>query len=182
MESKFSRHFLPVLLIFSWLGVMVLSFWWFEYRHWQKFSNENVTFNGEGLSKLLDRLPAKPVGQSKIRVVHFTDEECACSSYSRGHIKDLQSVLVQSEQFTMTASESLMSGIKIPATPSVAVWDRQGDLAYFGPYSSGAVCGEGDDFVTRVMAELAQQKNPKWINMVGIGCYCPWPKVEKKNG
>jgi hypothetical protein len=181
MESRYSRYSLPVLSILSWFGVMAFSFWWFEYRHWQSFANGNVTFNGEGLSELLERLPTRFDGQGKVRVMHFTDEECACSSYSRGHIKDLQSVLIQSEQFTMTASDSIMNGILIPATPSVAVWDKQGELAYFGPYSSGAVCGEGVDFVSQVLVELERQKNPKWINMLGIGCFCPWLKVEKQN-
>lgn len=167
------------MAIIAWLTLMVLSFWWFEYRHWQSFADTTMTFNGSILNKLFERMPHKLNG--KVRVVHFIDEKCACSSYSRSHIEDLQSVLNDTEQFTMSSLDSLTNGISIPATPSVAIWDQKGKLAYFGPYSSGAVCGEGVDFVSRVIVQLSQQKNPKWINMLGIGCYCTWPKVEMHN-
>jgi hypothetical protein len=179
MKTQFNRNLLPIIGIITWFVLMAMSFWWFEYRHWQSFSNINVTFNGRGLDHLFKLLPSGSSG--KIRVVHFTDQACACSSYSRAHIEDLQGILTQTEQFTLSSLDSITDKISIPATPSVAVWDQQGELAYFGPYSGGAVCGEGSDFVSRVVDELNQHRNPKWINMLGIGCYCPWPKQENHN-
>jgi hypothetical protein len=179
MGSMFKNTIIPSIAIIGWFALMFLSFWWFEYRHWQSFADTNVIFNGHILEKLFERMPNKLSG--KVTVVHFTDEKCACSSYSFSHIEDLKSALSEAEHFTMSSLNSLTKGIFIPATPSVAVWDKQGQLAYFGPYSSGIVCGEGEDFVSRVMDQLNQKKNPKWINMVGIGCYCPWSKVEMYN-
>lgn len=179
MKTEFNHHLMPTIGIIAWFVLTAVSFWWFEYRHWQSFSNTSVAFNGQDLEDLFKRLPSG--SNSKIKVVHFTDQACACSSYSRAHIKDLQGVLTQTEQFTLSSLDNITDKIFIPASPSVAVWDQQGELAYFGPYSSGAVCGEGSDFVSRVVVELNQHRNPKWMNMLGVGCYCPWPKQENHN-
>lgn len=181
MTDKPSSHIVPVITIIVWLVTMLLGFWWFEYRYWQSFMGSNVTFNGALLKSLYKKINADNNYLPEVTVVHFTDKDCPCSSYSREHIKNLQPVLEGSQQYVFTPKDSIMTGISIPAIPSVAVWDKQGTLAYFGPYSSGAVCGLGDDFVTRVLNELKKKINPQWINMLGIGCYCPWANVEKES-
>lgn len=42
----------------------------------------------------------------------------------------------------------------LPASPAVAIWDRQGHLAYFGPYSEGAVCNASNSFVEPILKAL----------------------------
>ena len=180
MNQQLKSNHLPILMICIWLLGMVFSFWWFEYRYWQLFADAKVTFDGQVLEELIDRMNVDGQDQAKVTVVHFTDASCPCVSYSRSHIQKLQPALLNSRQITVSPTDKLMSAVAIPATPSVAVWDESGTLAYFGPYSSGALCGQGTDFVTRVMSELNQRRNPEWINMLGIGCYCPWQK-EKNN-
>ena len=170
------RAFLPTLAVILWLLLMVFSFWWFEYRHWQSFNEQNIIFNGSELSLLKQRL-INENGQN-LTVAHFTDESCQCSQYSRSHIKKLQPVFKGVQQVTLSPTHKDMQNIHIPATPAVAIWDEQGELAYFGPYSSGAICGQGNNFVEPVLKQLKQQNNPRWINMVGIGCYCPWKQGE----
>lgn len=169
---------IPILTIGIWLLAMAFSFWWFEYRHWQLFSDAKYTFDGQILEELLQAVNRDGDSGDKVTVVHFTDTECPCSSYSRSHIKKLQGALSESRQITVKSTDLFMKNVAIPATPSVAVWDSSGKLAYFGPYSGGAVCGQGTDFVSRVLNELQQQRNPQWINMLGVGCYCPWQKEE----
>lgn len=173
------RNTLPAITVVLWLMFMVLSFWWFEYRHWQKFNEQSVIFNGAELSLLQQRLIHKNQAQNMgLQVVHFTDENCQCRRYSQSHIQRLQPVFESVTQFTLSPQHPSMQGISIPASPSVAIWDESGELAYFGPYSSGAICGEGNDFVKPVINQLKQQSNPRWINMIGIGCYCPWQQGE----
>jgi len=173
------RAFLPAFAVVLWLVLMVLSFWWFEYRHWQSFNAQNVIFNGAELSLLEQRLTHEGATTNGLKVVHFTDESCECSRYSRAHIKELQPAFKNIRQITLSPNHQYMQNIPIPASPSVAIWDEAGELAYFGPYSSGAICGQGNDFVRPVIKQLQQNNNPKWINMIGIGCYCPWKQGEK---
>jgi hypothetical protein len=184
MTKAKKTNYLPMLIICLWFIAMAFSFWWFEYRYWQFFADAKVTFDGQVLEELLNKVNEneKDMANRKVTVVHFTDGNCPCSSYSRAHIKNLQGVLAQSRQITANPSDGFMKDVAIPATPSVAVWDESGKLAYFGPYSGGTLCGQGEDFVSRIMGELQQQRNPQWINMLGIGCYCPWNKAESLDG
>jgi len=158
------------LIMAAWLLFVGGGFWWFEYRYWHRFTAQNVVFNGEVLRQLQQRLPVS----LKTTVVHFNDYACPCSRYSAPHIQRLQEVFKDTRQMVLSPGHGLMQGLNIPATPSVAVWDEKGRLAYFGPYSSGAVCGSGQDFVSRVLHSLAEAKNPMWVNTLAVGCYCPW--------
>ena len=147
-----------------WLVAVITCFWWFEYRHWQNFQELSITFDGQQLEGLYSKVEVT----NQITVMHFVDKECPCYTYSEAHVQRLQASLIHTKQITVTDPEMT----SVPATPSVAVWDQNGELAYFGPYSSGAVCGKGKDFVSRVLAELNSNSNPRWINTLGVGCYC----------
>ncbi|HCV37398.1 MAG TPA: thiol-disulfide isomerase, partial [Pseudomonas sp.] len=62
----------------------------------------------------------------------------------------------------------------LPASPAVAIWDRQGNLAYFGPYSEGAVCNASNSFIEPIIKTLLAGRKVSASNTVGLGCYCPW--------
>ena len=168
----------PWLLLAAWLSIVSSAFWWFEYRHWQSFSPLGVTFNGLDLQPLYRHLYLHKDGQDAITIVHFADQSCACNRYGIQHRKSLKALSKGFSkgliQHVVLPQKALDMGIKVPASPSVAVWDSKGQLAYFGPYTSGAVCGQGDDFVRKVIRHLSNDHNPEWINMLGVGCYCPW--------
>lgn len=160
-----------------WLSLTVLAFWWFEYRYWRNFAPVSATFSGEEVSQLYARVGAP----GKVTIVHFSNEQCPCNAYSRGHIKQLQTRLSVSHQVTLSPLDDVLKGVSIPASPATAIWDEKGQLAYFGPYSSGAVCGEGQDFVSRVLDAISVNTNPQWVNMVGLGCYCRWQNNEVRD-
>ena len=46
----------------------------------------------------------------------------------------------------LTGIEGMQS---LPASPALAIWDRDGNLAYAGPYSEGLVCNSSNSFVDR---------------------------------
>lgn len=164
-------------IIPSWLALVALAFWWFEYRYWQHFAPATATFSGVQISQLYSRIGM----QGKITVVHFSNKNCPCNTYSRDHVQRLQPQLSVSHQVTLNPSDNALLNISIPASPATAIWDSHGQLAYFGPYSSGAVCGSGLDFVSRTLDAISKNKNPQWVNMVGIGCYCTWKNTEVQN-
>lgn len=168
----------PILVCLVWFATVCAGFWWFEYRHWQAFNPTGVTFEGRHLSVLYQHLQPHKDGPNSITVVHFADQNCACNRYSEQHRQSLQPVLLHSKQHLVTPSMATQLGVFVPASPAVAIWDERGELAYFGPYSSGLICGQGSDFVSRVIQQLTQKQNPEWINMLGLGCFCPWhPKA-----
>ena len=80
---------------------------------------------------------------------------------------------MNSEQEISNSEELIALSQFVPATPAVMVFDQRGQLAYFGPYSGGVVCGSGEDFVANTVSALAKGVNPGWINQESVGCLCP---------
>lgn len=151
--------------------------WWFQFRHIGSFDEYWASFNGQALSEL----PFKP-DQGDALVMHFVDPSCPCSRFTASHIESLEADLDADIEFVYispdTSEASVLEQLQqigLPAGPAVAIWDKSGALAYFGPYSSGAFCGEGTDFVRTTLSSLEQQHNPQWINQEAVGCFCRWP-------
>jgi len=160
-----------------WLILGVLAFWWFQFRHISAFEEYWATFDGEAFK----HIKFAPKQDYDAVVIHFIDDECPCSRFAKQHIADLEDKFSSEVEFLHSSalnSESLLrtmpESFSVPASPAVAIWDKNGALAYFGPYSSGAVCGQGDDFVEATLASLKHDQNPSWINHEAIGCLCQW--------
>ena len=156
----------------------MLAYWWFQFRHISNLSAYFTHFDGE----IFRQTRLQPITGKAALAVHFVDDECACSRFAEPHIQKLEAQFSTSVEFLRASSNDprlrILSSSSIPAGPSVAIWDSQGELAYFGPYSSGALCGQGDDFVTATMLELKNNSNPGWINQDALGCFCTWPQAE----
>lgn len=159
------------LILLLWLVSVVFAFWWFEYRYWQTFSPQTVVFESSSLHELYGRLNTQ---SGEPLVVHFSQPDCPCHRYQLTHIDNLQNNMAGFQQVEIAMNDPIATTVEIPASPAVAIWNQRGEIAYFGPYSSGALCGRGTDFVTRVMNEIRADRNPQWINTLGIGCYCDW--------
>jgi hypothetical protein len=68
---------------------------------------------------------------------------------------------------------------QVPASPAVAIWDRSGKLAYFGPYSEGLTCNSSNSFIEPILNALTDDRPVDATHTLAVGCYCPWP-VETK--
>ena len=69
---------------------------------------------------------------------------------------------------------------QIPASPAVAIWDRSGKLAYFGPYSEGLTCNSSNSFIEPILQALNEGRAVNATHTLAVGCYCPWP-VEQRS-
>jgi len=136
-------------------------------------------------------------------IINFWRPGCSCSRFNISHVKSLNaqyrkqgiSVITlvpasadySNEHLTQMAEEKfatpaiivndrLFSGAsRIPAIPSAAILNRNGQLHYFGPYNDGAFCGIGGTrFVEKVADLLIEDENPNIINTLSYGCYCSW--------
>lgn len=144
-----------------WILILASLFWSMQMQYQAVW----VSFDGS-------RLPKLPAVTSGTRVVHFVDPDCPCSKFSLPHIQKVEQTW-GGKQIAFSQVEVGRAGHEffglVPATPAVAVWDRTGNLAYFGPYTSGAICGEGEDLLGRFFNNrLAGQ----WTNQEAVGCFC----------
>ena len=70
--------------------------------------------------------------------------------------------------------ESLPGSEQLPASPAVAIWDQQGRLAYFGPYSEGALCTSSNSFIEPIIEALLAGRSVRADSNLAVGCFCDW--------
>ena len=197
------KLWLGTSLVLGWLVATVYAFWWFQYRHLQLFSGDpqttTVMFDSSSLRDQLARVVGITMAnKGQATVVHYWDSNCPCNKFNEAHVKQLmQHYGKQGVRFVVVASGDMNKARQIfsdsavaayvdvlppqsqpPSSPAVAVMDAQGELAYFGPYSVGAVCSvQSGAFVEKALDKVLVGTNPKQVNTLAVGCYCPWPKV-----
>lgn len=166
---------------------LLSAYQWFQGRYIRPFSQQPTLFAGDIL-----QLPAELAGPGPIRLVHFWDPACPCNVGNQQHLVELlarfapQGVAFYSLQKPGSRGQlpSTLVGLKalagvpgaeqLPASPAVAIWDRQGRLAYFGPYSEGATCSSSNSFIEPVLEALVSGRAVNATHTLALGCYCPW--------
>lgn len=181
------KSVLACLLIIVWLGGMLLAFWWFEARYLRAFDERAAVFSGAEL-----QLPAELAGPGPIRLVHFWDPACPCNVGNQQHLAELIArfapqgiafhVLQKPDSKGQLPTElaglrpltALPGSAGLPASPAVAIWDQQGRLAYFGPYSEGLTCNSGNSFIEPILEALTEGRHVNASNTLAVGCFCDW--------
>ncbi len=141
---------------------------------------------------------------STTTLVHFWDPACACSRFNELHVRQLIVeyqkrgirflVLARADAFSdratlQTKARAIFGDVEvmltsdvglnknIPSSPAAIILDSKQQLAYFGPYSEGAVCSIGTGkFVERILDGVLAGNNPQFINTLAYGCFCDWQK------
>lgn len=178
-----------VILLFA-TGTALWSY--FGFSGIASYAEQAIIFGDADL-----RLPANLAGATgRIRVVHFWDPDCrACNRETGAHLSYLISMYRRANidfysvrkpgsrgelpdflAGKLMPLENLDGMEKIPASPSVAIWDAEGRLAYAGPYSVGVVCTSANSFVEPIIDKLVAGQQVEPFGMLAVGCYCPWAR------
>lgn len=186
MNTSTLKKTLIGLAIFLWLGAMLTGLWWYKTRFIRPFSETTAVFSGQQL-----RLPNSIAGSGAIRFVHFWDPACPCNVGNQQHLAEMLERYADEVEFyhlqkpgssgqlpKVLSSMHHLSGLpgaeQLPASPAVAIWDRAGQLAYFGPYSEGAVCNSSNSFIEPVLDALINNRPVNAANTLAVGCFCDW--------
>ncbi|PPA00274.1 thiol-disulfide isomerase, partial [Pseudomonas sp. MWU12-2312b] len=188
MRPPYRATLLIGLLALVCAGVLWAAYDWFQGRYLRAFSEHTAVFSGDPL-----RLPADLAGPGAIRLVHFWDPACPCNVGNQQHLAELvERYVPQGVEFyavqkpgshgqlpsTLSSLKSLdvlPGSEQIPASPAVAIWDRSGKLAYFGPYSEGLTCNSSNSFIEPILKALNDGREVSATHTLAVGCYCPWP-------
>ncbi len=174
-----------------WLVAMFAAYSWFHDRYLRPFADRALLFEAGEL-----RLPEALAGPGEIRLVHFWDPACPCNAGNQQHLAELvarfqsrgvrfytlqrpgsQGVL-PAELAALPTLQALSGSERLPASPAVGIWDREGKLAYFGPYSEGATCSSSNSFIEPVLQALTQGRPVRASSGLAVGCYCDWQASE----
>ena len=188
MNTSTLKKTLIGLAIFLWLGAMLTGLWWYKTRFIRPFSETTAVFSGQQL-----RLPNSIAGSGAIRFVHFWDPACPCNVGNQQHLVEMLERYADDVEFyhlqkpgssgqlpkvlsAMRHLSGLPGAEQLPASPAVAIWDRAGQLAYFGPYSEGAVCNSSNSFIEPVLDALINNRPVNAANTLAVGCCCDGPQ------
>lgn len=181
------RNLLLAVLVIICAAGLWLGYTWFEGRYVRTFNAQTALFAGDVLS-----LPADMAGPGRIRVVHFWDPSCPCNVGNQQHLAELIGHFAGAgvdfyavrKPGTQGELPSTLSAIKplndvpgadqIGSSPAVAIWDRQGRLAYFGPYSEGLICNSQNSFIEPILQALIADRSVNATHSMAVGCYCQW--------
>ena len=175
------------------IGVCAAGLWaaydWFQGQYIRPFSEQTALFAGDVLS-----LPAELSGPGPIRVVHFWDPACPCNVGNQQHLGELiEAYAPLGVEFyalqkagshgqlpdnlsRMKILTALPGADQVPASPAVGIWDSNGKLAYFGPYSEGLTCNSSNSFIEPILQALKSGRAVNATHTLAVGCYCSWPK------
>jgi hypothetical protein len=188
MARPSRKTLLASLIALIWIAAMLAAFWWFEARYVRSFDQQAALFAGDEL-----RLPTELAGPGPIRLVHFWDPACPCNIGNQQHLAELiehfaplgvsfHAVQKPGSNGQLPATLSAMQALAplpgsagIPASPAVAIWDQQGQLAYFGPYSEGLTCNSSNSFIEPILEALSAGRPVNASNTMAVGCFCQWP-------
>lgn len=184
------KKILTGLLLGSWLTAMLATLWWYNGRYIRSFSDSATLFTGGEL-----QLPAGLAGPGKIRLVHFWEPACPCNAGNQQHLAEIMQEFGDFVDFyhvqkpgtsgqlakplrDMRPLQDLPGSEQLPASPAVAIFNKEGTLAYFGPYSEGAVCTSSNSFIEPVLEALQQDRSVAAANTLASGCFCDWDQQQ----
>jgi len=181
------KTLLAAALAIAWLAALLYAFWWYQGRYLRTFDEQAVVFSGAQL-----QLPPALAGAGPVRLVHFWDPACPCNVGNQQHLAELLErfgdapvsfhvVRKAGSRGSLPAPlaalqplDELPGAAQIPSSPAVAIWDREGRLAYFGPYSEGAVCTSDNSFVEPIIEALLDGRRVEATHGLAVGCFCDW--------
>ncbi|MCY7297089.1 DUF6436 domain-containing protein [Alteromonas sp. a30] len=106
-------------------------------------------------------------------VVHFTQAHCVCAQIAQRHINSVKQRASAQSYNNVQVSLNQLLALKafIPSIPAVAVFNKNAQLSYLGPYSTGLYCSPNEGIVEKFI--------PSQDHLIGAnimheaqGCYC----------
>ena len=194
-------------LVILWLAGSLFGLWWFQQKSIRPFISQTDTPESrdieavsQGLSRVLQRSDINVRTPDKVTLIHLWNPDCLCNNVSARHTQGVLNAfdptilkfimlapthtsdedLMEAQRLNPRAQIiRLMESDKLPltASPGLAIFNPDGQLAYFGAYGFGALCSLSDDelFTNMISTMLAGKPYGPFMNVAGSGCFCEWP-------
>jgi hypothetical protein len=122
------------------------------------------------IKELFEGMLGKEVSNA---VIHITREnDCLCQLTASRHINTIKETVVSLGKTNISLYLSDIKGLDaiLQKTPAIAVFDSNGKLSYFGPYSTGIGCLSGNGTVEPYLN--SETSLGAIVPMESLGCYC----------
>jgi len=174
--AVFNRQTLATGLAVSWLVLISLAFWWFQFRLIQDFDADKRILQSypdldQYVTELTTLLPT-PALQEPLTVTIVRADNCRCNRFSADHLEDLTQRYAQHAQFRYQQLADLPARLRslVPATPFATIQNTQGELLYAGPINTGLECTAGSSLLESYLSEPGS--TALQLPLLARGCYC----------
>ncbi len=192
LKKNISLVLLAVLILVSLVIYLFVS-------HRYILSTEQIAFfdQSAGIEQVYKTIEWPEHQKNNIRIIYFWQAYCPCDATVIPHFKelykehgnnnvdfylaDLSPIKLQNNNqpsYERPFSHVLDGDISnlfrpfVSHAPSVAIWDQNNELTYYGPHNLGFVCNADTSFVKKVVDSLLQNIYSKNTNIVGDSCFC----------
>jgi Domain of unknown function (DUF6436) len=201
-RNALARGSVAWIVIAIWLTCTAAAFWWFEIRDWRSFSAPGARLfemraAAEVESWFRTHVGIDASGQSHLTFVHLYRPDCRCNGFTEPHLQRLMDryqsrgvrfIAALSPSFDDTAgpgrhplglpviqsSDRSLITAGVNTAPAVLIFDANGRLLYYGPYSDSAWCGTEGGLVEPVLDLALAGRQPSARTTAIRGCFCAW--------
>ena len=190
------------VVVSVWLACTGYAFWSFELGQQRSFeSPRTVLFDPGSRARSAEawfRVSIAPLANggapAVATVVHVYTAGCACNRFTHAHLARIVTryrsagvnffAAMRPAAADGVVTDAVPQGLLrialppgnelswIDATPAALVYDAEGKLVYFGPYSDSARCGESGGLVERVLDRVLLGHTLRPQPFYGGGCFC----------
>jgi hypothetical protein len=177
------------------------AFWFFELRDWRPFSTQAVRLFETGGTTQANTWFRTHVGtdthesgRAKLTFVHLYNPDCRCNGYTERHLRKLidryqsrgvRFVAALTPAYAgrtvagplglpVFSSDRSLTAAGVNTAPAAMIFDADGRLIYYGPYSDSAWCGSAGGLVEPVLDRALAGGAPIGGLPVVRGCFCVW--------
>jgi hypothetical protein len=171
VNNKVERYHYIVFTL--WLIFIVITAKYFIYDSLVAFDPKKKLAQDSSVivNQIKFNLGLDPKAATKT-IIHFTSQDCACTSYSTSHKSTINQKAVETGFTIKNIELSENNNNLIPSTPAVLVLDETGGLIYLGPYAEGIECSVNSSVVDIVIQNYLKGFNANLIVNDTKGCYC----------
>jgi Domain of unknown function (DUF6436) len=182
------------LLLLIWLSWSACAFWFMELRDWRSVGR--AAFDNVDAAQVeqwyRSNSGTASHGAAPLTLVHLYNPGCPCNRFIEPQLRRLIEhyqplgvrILAASARTAGTpaplelpaihASDGALASAGIKSSPAALIFDANGRLIYYGPYSDSAWCGGSGTLVEpvldRALIGLAAERRPR----ASRGCFCGW--------
>jgi len=160
------------VLVGLWLLLVIVSFIYLVKQRLVSFDEQSILINTP-TSEMLQSLSTFNDGRLKQTIFHFYDDQCSCTALTKDHKAVIDNTAI-ADNFTIvnidiTANPQFDF---IPSTPAILITDKDDQLLYVGPYSTGLDCSANNSLIDIVLSNYRQGFSSPIVTSDAKGCYC----------
>lgn len=161
-----------LLIVVLWISFTAAAFSYFVQDKLVHF-NVNNKLNYIEIAQLTEVFTPyidSTINETQNTVIHFSQPNCQCTQYSEKHIQDINRI-ASKHRFNII-NVPLSTHDIIPATPSIAILNKTGEVVYFGPYGQGIACSKTAGYAQTVLHNFIKGYSANVMIKNAKGCYC----------